>query len=145
VVLLLTFSVFIFLHFWGNQSVEPAAGNSTDGQIRLLLGVVTLWDKIERRHLIRQLYPLSLANSSAPIARDVVRTIFVVGEPETDIARAILEWESKTYGDIMILEGVKENMNSGKTFHFLKAMHDWRLLYRHEGWTHVGKIDDDTW
>jgi hypothetical protein len=122
-------------------SVPFGNGNA---QARLLLGVVTLWDKIERRHLIRHLYPLSLKGSVYG-ANDVVRTIFVVGEPETEAARAVLDWESQMYGDIMILEGVDENMNAGKTYHFLKALHDWQILYQDGGWTHVGKIDDDTW
>src|SRR6202023_4387337 len=61
-------------------SVPFGNGNA---QARLLLGVVTLWDKIERRHLIRHLYPLSLKGSVYG-ANDVVRTIFVVGEPETE-------------------------------------------------------------
>jgi len=116
--------------------------------VRLLVGVMTTWDKIERRHLIRQLYPLSLKNTTGThpvIGKDVVRTIFVIGDAPDDTAKSILEWESEAYGDMMILEGVHENMNAGKTYQFFKALHDWGILYQDGGWTHVAKADDDTW
>jgi hypothetical protein len=144
-VLLVTILLIAFLHLRGGQSSSPHQrdSNVASTQLRLLLGVVTLWDKIERRNLIRQMYPLSLTNSPTP--DDVVRTIFVIGEPKSDTARAVLEWESKTFGDILILDGVDENMNAGKTYQFLKVLHDWRILYQDGGWTHVGKVDDDTW
>lgn len=141
--LIVTVCLIFYLRFrGGNVGTSIVIQNA--GQIRLLLGVVTLWDKIERRHLLRQLYPLSLT-SSLNGSSDTVRTIFVIGEPKTETARAILKWESETFGDIMILDGVDENMNAGKTYHFFKALHDWKVLYQDGGWTHVGKIDDDTW
>jgi hypothetical protein len=142
-VLVVTFLLICYLHFRHKPSGGFSAATGAT-QVRLLLGVVTLWDKIERRHLIRHLYPLSLKIDGRG-SSDVVRTIFVVGEPKTEAARAVLDWESRMYGDIMILEGVDENMNSGKSYYFLKALHDWQILYQDGGWTHVGKIDDDTW
>ena len=115
-------------------------------QIRLLIGVITEWDKIERRHLIRHLYPLSLQNYTDSLrCPDVVRTVFVVGEPDSETAKAVLQWESEMFGDLMILNGVDENMNEGKTYNFLKALHDWQILDQDGGWTHVAKVDDDTW
>ena len=144
-VLTATLLLIFYLRFRHGRSIAVSAPvENAEPQARLLLGVVTLWDKIERRHLIRHLYPLSL-NGSVYGASDVVRTIFVVGEPKTEAARAVLDWESQMYGDIMVLEGVDENMNAGKTYHFLKALHDWQILYQDGGWTHVGKVDDDTW
>jgi hypothetical protein len=142
-VLIVTFALIFYLRFRGDD-VGTSALTQNAGQVRLLLGVVTLWDKIERRHLLRHLYPLSLANA-ANSSSDIVRTIFVIGEPKSETARAVLKWESEMYGDIMILDGVDENMNAGKTFQFFKALHDWKILYQNGGWTHVGKIDDDTW
>jgi Galactosyltransferase len=144
-ILLFTFLLILFLRLRGDHSDSRVASSNSPGQIRLLLGVVTTWDKIERRHLIRHLYPLSQKNLSGTTGSDVVRTIFVIGEPKSETASAILKWESEMYGDIMILDGIDENMNTGKTFHFFKALHDWRILYQDGGWTHVGKIDDDTW
>jgi hypothetical protein len=115
-------------------------------QIRLLIGIITEWDKIERRHLIRHLYPLSLQNQTESLlSPDVVRTVFVVCEPNSETAKAVLQWESEVFGDLMILNGVDENMNEGKTYHFFKALHDWKILDQDGGWTHVGKVDDDTW
>jgi hypothetical protein len=144
-VLVITILLIVYLRFRHGPSVGVSAVTDTGAaQIRLLLGVVTLWDKIERRHLIRHLYPLSLKSAGVD-SSDLVRTIFVVGDPKTEAARAVLDWESQMYGDIMILEGVDENMNAGKTYHFLKALHDWQILYQDGGWTHVGKVDDDTW
>lgn len=145
-VLVVTIFVILILRFrahFNSDEVTVVAGHGD--QVRLLLGIVTLWDKIERRHLIRHLYPLSLTNVSSNIASDVVRPIFVVGQPQSETAKAILEWESKAFGDILILDGVTENMNSGKTYNFLKTLHDWQILYQDGGWTHVGKVDDDTW
>jgi len=43
------------------------------------------------------------------------------------------------------LNGVDENMNEGKTYNFFKALHDWNILDQDGSWTHVGKVDDDTW
>lgn len=142
-VLIVTVGLILYLRFRGDN-VDTSTAIQSAGQVRLLLGVVTLWDKIERRHLLRHLYPLSLA-SSVNGSSDTVRTIFVIGEPKSETARAVLKWESETFGDIMILDGVDENMNAGKTFQFFKALHDWKVLYQDGGWTHVGKIDDDTW
>ena len=123
-------------------TVETLADPS---QIRLFIGVLTQWEKIERRHFLRHLYPLSLKGRSATTASDIVRIVFVFGEPASDTARSILEWESEMFGDILILDGVDENMNAGKTYHFLKTLHDWQILYNDGGWTHVAKADDDTW
>lgn len=106
---------------------------------------ITHWGKIERRHLIRHLYPYSLKNVSSTIEADIVRTVFVIGQPQLETAREILRWESEMFGDILVLEGVNENMNEGKTLHFFKALHDWRILYQDGGWTHIDKTDDDTW
>jgi len=53
--------------------------NIRDGQVRLLIGVVTHLEKIERRHLIRHLYPYSFKNASSTIAADIIRTVFVIG------------------------------------------------------------------
>ena len=115
-------------------------------QIRLLIGIVTPWDTIERRHLIRHLYPLSLQNQSESCPfPDVVRTVFVICEPKSETAKSVLQWESDVFGDLMILNGVDENMNEGKTYNFFKALHDWDILGQDGGWTHVGKVDDDTW
>jgi hypothetical protein len=143
-VLVLTILIIVILRFRAHLSGEINVITPRQ-QVRLLLGVVTLWDKIERRHLIRHFYPLSLSNVSSVLASDVVRPIFVIGQPASETAKAILEWESKAYGDILILEGVSENMNSGKTYNFFKLLHDWKILYQDGGWTHVGKVDDDTW
>ena len=154
--LLLTIFVILFLRLRGennnspnsspvSRTVERPARTTDPNQIRLLLGVITQWEKIERRHFIRHLYPLSIKNRSHVTVSDIVRTVFVIGEPKSEQAKAILEWESEMFGDILILDGVNENMNAGKTYHFLKALHDWQILYEDGGWTHVGKVDDDTW
>lgn len=58
----------------------------------LLIGVVTPWEKIERPHLIRHLYPYSLKNGSPAIADDIVRTVLVIGQSQTETAKAILRW-----------------------------------------------------
>jgi len=145
IALVVTLLLIIVLRLRAQTSTTSSADTP---QVRLLIGVVTTWDKIERRHLIRQLYPLSLKNTSGVdpvIGNDVVRTVFVIGDTPDETAKRILEWESEVYGDVMILEGVQENMNSGKTYHFFKALHEWGILYQDGGWTHVGKIDDDAW
>jgi hypothetical protein len=139
--LCLFFVVIIFLYRYRNSG--PALQNYD--QIRLFIGIVTEWDKIERRHLMRHLYPLSLQNQTESLCTDVVRTVFVICEPNSETAKSVLQWESDVFGDLMILNGVEENMNEGKTYHFLKALHDWDILDQDGGWTHVGKVDDDTW
>jgi hypothetical protein len=138
--------VILYIQYLRNSSDKNvAAVHSSEGQVRLLLGVLTTWQQIERRHMLRYLYPVSLNNLTSPFRDDVIRTIFVVGEPVSEPGASIVEWESQTYGDIMVLDGVNENMNSGKTYNFFKALHDRGILYQDGDWTHVAKVDDDTW
>ena len=141
--LILIFLLFLLSRWRSSGSFDDIASKETGGKISLLLGVLMTWDKIERRHLIRTLYPMSLRNSSI-LGSDTVRTIFVIGEPRSENAKAVLKWELEVYGDIMVLDGIEENMNNGKSFEFLRHVHAWVSL-NHGAVTHVGKVDDDTW
>ncbi|KND01984.1 uncharacterized protein SPPG_02490 [Spizellomyces punctatus DAOM BR117] len=75
----------------------------------VLVGLLTVPDKIQRRALIRATY-LQLKPPG-------VDFYFVFGKPKAPEIAHLLAWEKRIYKDIMILD-CDENMDNGKTFHF---------------------------
>ncbi|KAJ1560629.1 hypothetical protein HK096_007827, partial [Nowakowskiella sp. JEL0078] len=56
--------------------------------------------------------------------------------------REFIEYESKIFGDIFILQGVKENMDDGKTYEYFHQI--WNKKFPHsDGYRFYMKTDDD--
>ncbi|RKO82805.1 hypothetical protein BDK51DRAFT_34833, partial [Blyttiomyces helicus] len=82
--------------------------------VRLFLGIVTTAKRSEQRQFVRSMYKEYLGFLTL-CPGEVVDVFFVVGEPETDEDRKLLEWEKRVFRDIVHLP-IRENMNEGKTY-----------------------------
>ncbi|CAN6448197.1 unnamed protein product [Victoria cruziana] len=121
-------------------TAPPANRSAAPPAFRLLIGILTLPQKYERRNLLRLVYGLQ----TPKIARIDVRFVFCNLTNEEH--RAFVALEIKRYDDIIILN-CTENMNSGKTYSYFSSMPD---LFgsppgtRPPPYDYVMKVDDDT-
>jgi len=118
-----------------SDSDDQNAGERGNGT-RILVGIFTTSDRMERRFLIRLSY--------LPVKPDNVDLFFVVcgnSKWESEEDRSAMEWEQRMYGDMMILN-CNENMNKGKTHTFFS--HIGREMSGEE-YGFAMKTDDDAY
>jgi Galactosyltransferase len=87
-------------------------------EFKLLLGVVTLPEKTERRHIIRMAYALQKPMIPSYVQIDVR---FVFCKLKTDEQKVFIGMEILTYRDIIILN-CTENMDEGKTYMYFSSI-----------------------
>jgi hypothetical protein len=129
--------------FLSSCSTPPSGTNTaTAGTVytrkpdfRLLIGILTVPDFSERRHLLRMVYGVQLPSLTAQID---VRFVFC--RLQTDDQRVFVPLEILMHGDIIVLDGCKENMDGGKTHAFFSAV---ASLYADAPYDYVMKADDD--
>ncbi|RWW19224.1 hypothetical protein GW17_00016743 [Ensete ventricosum] len=118
--------------------VEPV---TPEPDFRLLIGILSLPDSYERRHLVRDIYALQpdVAN-----ARIDVRFVFCNLTKEEQ--RVLVAMEIMLYDDIIILD-CAENMDNGKTYTYFSSLP--KMLDGRNGggrpYDYVMKADDDTY
>src|SRR5581483_6493921 len=83
--------------------------------IRIFIGIWSVEDKYELRHIIRTLYSKQKQN----LIGDNVDFKFILGTPTDDEWKLRLTAENDTYGDLVILD-IEENMNNGKAYYYWK-------------------------
>ncbi len=108
--------------------------------VRILVGIWSVADKYELRHVIRKLY----LRQQQSLIGDNVDFKFIIGTPPpykwySDKLMSQLILENDTYGDIIILD-VIENMNDGKAYYFWKWVGDHFSSLQYD---YVVKTDDD--
>ncbi|XP_074556035.1 beta-1,3-galactosyltransferase pvg3-like [Curcuma longa] len=106
---------------------------------RLLLGILTLPDHYERRHLLRLVYSLQQRQHGLTAQVDVR---FVFCRLTKEEQRVLVALEIMRYADIIILN-CTENMNQGKTYAYYASL---PTLFGVDGETRydfVAKADDD--
>ncbi|PWN26667.1 hypothetical protein BDZ90DRAFT_232799 [Jaminaea rosea] len=101
--------------FCAQQQVFPHAVADSLAPVDVIMGVMTVDSKFDRRSAIRQTYakhtrPIDPV-SGEPLAN--VQVKFVLGRPRKQFARRIA-LEMEMYNDIVILD-IKENQGAGKT------------------------------
>jgi hypothetical protein len=104
----------------------------------LLVGVLTMPNRRERRDIVRMAYALQ---PPAPpgVARVDVRFVFCsVTDP---VEAALVAVEARRHGDILVLN-CTENMNDGKTHAYLSSV---PRLFASAPYDYVMKTDDDTY
>ncbi|CAN6448198.1 unnamed protein product [Victoria cruziana] len=121
-------------------AVPPSNATTSPPAFRLLIGILTLPQKYERRSLLRLVYGLQ----TPTIAHIDVKFVFCNLTNEEH--RAFIALEIKRYDDIIILN-CTENMDGGKTYTYFSSMPD--LLGSPPGnrpppYDYVMKADDDT-
>ncbi|URE01625.1 Galactosyltransferase [Musa troglodytarum] len=118
--------------------MEPV---TPEPDFRLLIGILSLPDSYERRHLVRDVYALQpdVAN-----ARIDVRFVFCNLTKEEQ--RVLVAMEIMLYDDIIILD-CAENMDNGKTYTYFSSLP--KMLDGGSGggrpYDYVMKADDDAY
>lgn len=102
---------------------------------KLLIGIITTAQRYERRSILRALYAPFL-----PLAPLIDLRFVIAKDTMDDYFNTVVEMEQERYNDIIYLE-IDENMNSGKTYHYLKHVYD---KMSHLKYSFVFKADDDT-
>ncbi|XP_047329531.1 uncharacterized protein LOC124932864 [Impatiens glandulifera] len=125
--------------FHDNLSQSP----SSNDEIRILIGILTLPEQHQRRHILRLVY------GTQTVAGAKIDVKFVFCNLTKEDHKLLVALEIMRYNDIIILN-CEENMNKGKTYIYfssLPGMFDdvdvGGLL--EPPYHYVGKIDDDTY
>uniref|UniRef100_A0A0E0M1J9 Hexosyltransferase n=1 Tax=Oryza punctata TaxID=4537 RepID=A0A0E0M1J9_ORYPU len=106
-------------------------------ELSLLVGVLTMPKRYERRDIVRLAYALQPA---AARARVDVRFVFCrVTDP---VDAQLVALEAMRHGDVVVLDGCEENMNHGKTHAYLSSV---PRLFASAPYDYVMKTDDDTY
>lgn len=107
-------------------------------EFSLLVGVLTMPNRRERRDIVRMAYALQ-PQPPAGVARIDVRFVFCnVTDP---VDAALLALEIQRHGDVLMLN-CTENMNDGKTHEYLSSV---PRLFASAPYDYVMKTDDDTY
>ncbi|KAG0578620.1 hypothetical protein KC19_4G037300 [Ceratodon purpureus] len=114
-------------------SATLTPGATSNGKLSILLGVLTMASKVERRNIIRLAYGVQHTEYADVTLR------FVIGKPKSDEERLAVGLELLQYGDIIILD-CEENMNHGKSFTFFDTVATMGIHY-----DYVMKLDDDSY
>ncbi|KVH93636.1 hydroxyproline O-galactosyltransferase GALT3-like [Cynara cardunculus var. scolymus] len=125
-----------------NSSLEDSLLpiNSSNDEIRVLLGILTLPDQYHRRHFLRLIY----GTQSVVGAKVDVKFVFCNLTKEDQ--KVLVALEIMQYDDIIILN-CKENMNNGKTYTYFSSLPN---MLNDEGgsyppYHYVMKGDDDAY
>ncbi|KAG6511746.1 beta-1,3-galactosyltransferase pvg3-like [Zingiber officinale] len=113
------------------ESVTPKS------DFRLLMGILSLPDNYERRHLLRDVYALQFRDF--PGATIDVRFVFC--NLTKDEERILVGVEILLHRDIIILN-CQENMDRGKTYTYFSTV---AKLFSHAPYDYVMKVDDDAY
>ncbi|XP_078168508.1 uncharacterized protein LOC144563007 [Carex rostrata] len=120
-----------------SSSLKPVLTGTTKPDFRLLIGIITLPDRYERRHLLRTIYSLQTYNPAT--AHVDIRFVFC--NLKTREQNVFIALEIMKFNDIIIMN-CTENMDDGKTYKFLSGVPD---LYRDQPYNYVMKADDDAY
>lgn len=120
-----------------------SASSSTDGEIRILVGILTLPDQYRKRHFLRLVY----GTQSPAGARVDVKFVFCNLTKEDQ--KVLVALEIMRHDDIIILD-CQENMNKGKTYTFFSSLPEILSQPGDDGrpnppYHYVMKADDDTY
>ncbi|XP_062199898.1 beta-1,3-galactosyltransferase pvg3-like [Phragmites australis] len=117
-------------------NVAPPAAIEEEAELSLLVGVLTMPNRRERRDIVRLAYALQ-----PPATRARVDVRFVFCNVTDRVDAALLALEIKRHGDIVVLD-CAENMNEGKTYAYLSSV---PRLFAASPYDYVMKTDDDTY
>jgi len=119
----------------GAGAAPPTRGAE---EFSLLVGVLTMPSRRERRDIVRMAYALQPPPPPG-VARVDVRFVFCnVTDP---VEAALVAVEARRHGDILVLN-CAENMNDGKTHAYLSSV---PRLFASAPYDYVMKTDDDTY
>ncbi|KAG8050131.1 hypothetical protein GUJ93_ZPchr0009g1328 [Zizania palustris] len=105
-------------------------------ELSLLVGVLTMPKRYERRDIVRLAYALQ-----PPAVRARVDVRFVFCRVSDPVDAQLVALEAMRHGDIVVLN-CTENMNDGKTYAYLSSI---PRLFASAPYDYVMKTDDDTY
>ncbi|KAF7072608.1 hypothetical protein CFC21_077714, partial [Triticum aestivum] len=113
-----------------------ARAEAAEPELSLLVGILTMPKRRERRDIVRLAYALQPAAAGARVD---VRFVFCnVTDP---VEAALVALEIMHHGDIIVLD-CAENMNDGKTYAYFSSV---PRLFAAAPYDYVMKTDDDTY
>ncbi|EXB80932.1 hypothetical protein L484_005678 [Morus notabilis] len=122
------------------SSLTPQNSSSSEDDIRILIGILTLPDQYQKRHFLRLIY----GTQNPTGAKIDVKFVFCNLTKEDQ--KVLVALEIMRYDDIIILN-CKENMNKGKTYTYFSSLPE--LLNDTNApsppYHYVMKADDDTY
>lgn len=118
-------------------SDESVTTSAAKPDFRLLIGIITLPDRYERRHLLRTIYSLQTYNR----ATADVDIRFVFCNLKTREQQVFIALEIMRFNDIIIMN-CTENMDNGKTYKFLSGVPG---LFADRPYNYIMKADDDAY
>lgn len=92
-----------------------SSSSSSEEDIRILIGILTLPDQYHRRHFLRMIY------GTQPLVGGQVDVKFVFCNLTKEDQKVLVALEIMRYDDIIILN-CKENMNKGKTYTYFSSL-----------------------
>ncbi|XP_060171181.1 hydroxyproline O-galactosyltransferase GALT2 [Lycium barbarum] len=116
---------------------------STNNEIRILIGILTLPDQYQKRHFLRLIY-----GTQSPIMGAKIDVKFVFCNLTKEDQKVLVALEIMRYDDIIILN-CQENMNKGKTYTYFSSLpeifssSDDQPYY--PPYHYIMKADDDTY
>ncbi|KAG2643608.1 beta-1,3-galactosyltransferase pvg3-like [Panicum virgatum] len=116
--------------------VAVAPPQDLEPELSLLIGVLTVPSRRERRDIVRMAYALQ-----PPAARARVDVRFVFCNVTDPVDAALVAVEIRRHGDVVVLD-CAENMNDGKTYAYLSSV---PRLFAPAPYDYVMKADDDTY
>ncbi|XP_019178088.1 PREDICTED: beta-1,3-galactosyltransferase 6 isoform X2 [Ipomoea nil] len=122
-----------------NNLPSSSAAAADGGEIRILVGILTLPDQYRKRHFLRLVY----GTQSPRGAKVDVKFVFCNLTKEDQ--KTLVALEIMRHDDIIILD-CQENMNNGKTYTFFSSLPE--ILGGGGGgrpYDYVMKADDDTY
>ncbi|KAJ3671404.1 hypothetical protein LUZ60_007483 [Juncus effusus] len=129
----------IEFHLQSSFAMCPSASQrirKTD--LRVLVGVFTIPNNYERRHLIRLAYARQSSLSYSDAQVDV---FFVFCKLSSEEQKVLVALEISRFNDIIILN-CTENMNNGKTYTYFASI---PTIFSERSYDYVMKCDDDTY
>lgn len=114
--------------------------SSSDDEIRVLMGILTLPDQYQRRHFLRLIY----GTQSPLLVGAKVDVKFVFCKLTKEDQKVLVALEIMRYDDIIILD-CKENMNKGKTYTYFSSLPQMLDDRPYPPYHYVMKGDDDAY
>ncbi|ERN17206.1 hypothetical protein AMTRI_Chr09g14240 [Amborella trichopoda] len=140
--ILLTSIFFFTLHYSPGSSLHSSESSQElvpqPTELRLLIGILTRFGTIDRRHLLRLAYSVQ----PSPTFPAVIDVRFVLCNLTSSDQRLLVSLEILRFNDIIILN-CSENMNSGKTYSYFSQLP--AIFPDTEKYDYVMKTDDDTY
>ncbi|CAH7686801.1 hypothetical protein PPACK8108_LOCUS21497 [Phakopsora pachyrhizi] len=122
----------------------------TSSRTLIFLGIFTTPSAFEKRQMIRTILKPDIPPPASSITGSeegsLIEFKFISGEPENENWKLLIQTENSLNGnDTLILDGVKDNIDQGKTFEYLRSIVDrYRSDERRDRPKFVIKSDDDT-